>query len=737
VQSDSNPALSASRGARLYLALLAVLSVVACFLPLADHLGYELSELVALAAGLFGAAPGVAAARRETESSVHALWRTLRFALGALTVPVAIILINGLRRPACDRLGGLILYAAIAVPSALLSAALGLACGLVWPRRAGLLVAMIFFSTLAVALWPVVRGPQVFVFHHLGGMYPGPIYDEAIRASPALWSFRAGTVLYTAALAGVALLVGPRRPRGRGLALVLICGGGALWTSFHAERLHWRASTSRLEAELGGRLETEHLVLHFPREKKAAEQKLLARDAEVSWRAALEFLEAPLVARKIHVYLYRSADEKRRLIGAADTSFTKPWLRQIHTNDAPAPHPILRHELVHAIGAEIARGPWRVPGKWRGFLPDMALIEGVAVAADWPPGEFTVHEEARALRELGLMPDVQQLFGPGLFYAESGPRAYTTAGSFVRWLWEAKGPDVLAKLYGSYDSYKPSLDLAALSAEHARFLDSLREPARAVALAEQRFSAPPILRKRCVHEVAGLQREAAEANDPLTAMSLWAKCIEMEPDDPALLIQFARSQIAAGLLANARETQARALSHPKLSKPLRAQILTEAGDAAWRAGDVPQALARYQEAAALPQSEPAARGLAVRIRALGDPPSWPALRPLIAEGNSSPEVLLAVRDLDLARPRDGLAAYLLAKQMQNRGAWAECARFVASALARELLGPLFTQEALRMRGVAAWHLGDDAMARDAFAALGKDAPPGRALESARWLELLR
>jgi hypothetical protein len=42
-----------------------------------------------------------------------------------------------------------------------------------------------------------------------------------------------------------------------------------------------------------------------------------------------------------------------------------------------------------------------------------------------------------------------------------------------------------------------------------------------------------------------------------------------------------------------------------------------------------------------------------------------------------------------------------------------------------------------MRGVAAWHLGDDATARDAFTALGKEAPPGRALESKRWLARLR
>src|SRR2546430_17503567 len=58
--SDSSDRLGARIGPRLYLALLAVLSLVACFLPLADHLGYELSELVALAAGLFCGVPRLA-----------------------------------------------------------------------------------------------------------------------------------------------------------------------------------------------------------------------------------------------------------------------------------------------------------------------------------------------------------------------------------------------------------------------------------------------------------------------------------------------------------------------------------------------------------------------------------------------------------------------------------------------------------------------------------------------------
>jgi hypothetical protein len=560
-------------------------------------------------------------------------------------------------------------------------------------------------------------------------MYPGPIYDEAIATSRSLWLFRADTLLYAGACAGIALIAGPPRPRRRGILALAASGIAALWLSLQAEKLHWKASAAQLDAELGGRVETEHLVLHFPREKKEEERALLARDAELDVRSVARFFGiAP--GPRIDVWLYRSAEEKRTLIGAAETSFTKPWLRQIHTNDAPAPHPILRHELAHALGAQIARGPWGVPG---GLIPQMAMTEGVAVAADWPAGEFTVHEEARALKDLGRLPDMNRLFRGGFFYAEAGPRAYTAAGSFLRFLREERGPAAFNEIYAG----KQRLDARALLPEYLRFLDGLKEPERAVALASQRYAAPGITRKRCAHEVAALQKQAQAARDPQSAAELWARCAALEPDDPALLAALRRAQVAARDPAAAEATEAKILSHPHLSRPLRAQVLTDSGDAAWKAGDVTRALARYGEAARLPQAEAAERGLAVRLLAVRDPQTWPALRPLFAENNNAPEILLRLRDLDLLKPRDGLPAYLLAKQMQNRGAWPECAAFAASALRRELPGRLFIQEALRMKGIAAWHLGDDAAAREAFTALGADASPGRSVEVARWMERLR
>ncbi len=737
-QHDKTQSTAASRwrelwrrgGTWAYVALLAAVSAVCAFLPLADHLGYELAEVVALCAGLFGAAPGVAAARAEATrpdaDAARATATAVLLGLSALAVPVALILLNALRRPACDPAAGLVLYLAVAVPSGVLAAALGAACGFVAPRRAGWMVAAVFAATLLVSLWPVARGPQIFAFHHLGGWFPGPIYDEGIRPSRSLWIFRAATILYAGACAGVALLAGPGRRRAAGLALVAACGFPAAWLSLHAERFHWKASAAGLDVELGGSLRTEHVVLHFPREKRDDERRLLARDAEVSWRAVREFAGLPIGGEPVHVFLYRSPEEKRRLIGAAETSFTKPWLRQIHTNDAPAPHPILQHELAHAAFAEIAPGPFGVPG---GFLPQMALVEGAAVAADWPPGEFTVHEEARALRDLKLLPDLRSLFAPARFYGESGARAYAAAGSAIRFLWRSRGPAAFREAYAH-----GLRDLDGLASEYAAFLDTVPSHPRAVALAQQRFAAPGIVHRPCPHEVAELEREAQRATDPRLAVRLWSRCVQLEPDDPRLLLQLWRAQLRAGDVSGAAETERRALAHLKLSQPLRAALLTESGDAAWRLAAA--ARARYEEARGLVQPEPQERALLARLWALDDPGRWPALRRLLADGDTGPETMRLLQDLASREPAEGLPPYLIAKQLQNRAEWAECAHSAREALSRKLPAALFEHEALRMLGLASWHLGDLSSARDAFTRLGQNAPPGRSLEATRWLQLI-
>src|SRR3982750_2155418 len=160
-QNDSTAREAASvpgrRARAVYAGALVAVSLCAAFLPLADHLGYEFAELVALFAGLFGTAPGIAAARieatRPAPDALRALFRGLSTGIGLLLVPVALILLNALRRPACAPLGGLVLYGLVTVPSGILAATLGSACPFILPRRAGLLAFAVFLAALAVALW--------------------------------------------------------------------------------------------------------------------------------------------------------------------------------------------------------------------------------------------------------------------------------------------------------------------------------------------------------------------------------------------------------------------------------------------------------------------------------------------------------------------------------------------------------------------------------------------------------
>ena len=781
-------ALGRRRGPRVHLALLGLGAALAAVAPLADHLGYEFAEWLALLSGSAGLASGVAAARlamgleSQTATSgslpppgahsagaqkptpLAALGAALLWNASALLLPIAIILLNGLRRPVCDPLAGLLLVFLLPLPTALLAAAIGFAAAALAPRRAWLLCTLAFKAALAQALWPILLGPQVFAFDHLGGMYPGPIYDEAIGATPALWAFRACTLAWTIAAAGLGLFVLARRtqrtegdrpapsppdPAGRqqrvgahrlalGLLVVGLVPAAAL--SLLAERLHWEASVAQLDAELGGRLEGERVVLHFPREKAEAEQKRLLVDAEASAVEVLEFLGWPgAKPARVDVFLFRSSDEKRRLIGAADTSFTKPWLRQVHTNDAPAPHPVVRHELAHALGADATRAIFGVPGRLFGLLPDMAFIEGFAVAADWPAGEATVDQETAALRKLGKLPDLAQLFATGRFYGEAGPSAYTTAGSLIRLLWRTRGPDAVRAAYGAPEGLRALGPIEELAREHAAFLDSITVPESVLALAALRFSQPAILRKRCAHEVAELQRtagRAAQRGDSRAAAQLWRQCAALEPDDPGILLAERRALAQAGDAVGAARAEAAALAHPKLSPPQRAQLLTELGDADWKRGDASGADAHYAQAAALPQTEGQRRALQARRYTLAEPARWPAVRRLLADGDSGPETWLLLRDLDLARPGEGLAAYLLAKQAQNQSAWETCLRFVAEASKRPLPGPLFEVETRRMQAACAARSGDAAAARNVLEALLRDPSEARRLEAARALRRL-
>ncbi len=159
-----------------------------------------------------------------------------------------------------------------------------------------------------------------------------------------------------------------------------------------------------------------------------------------------------------------------------------------------------------AAGA-FGSGPFRVTSRWG--LPLMGVVEGVAVAADDPHGELTLHGWAAGMRRQGLMPDLRGILGPPASGAAAPARAYTAAGSFLRYLQDTQGTERLQRLLAHGDFagvYGRSLD--ALVAEWERMLDALPLDESAVNRAFARFRQPSLFRRPCVREVAALADEA-------------------------------------------------------------------------------------------------------------------------------------------------------------------------------------------------------------------------------------
>jgi tetratricopeptide (TPR) repeat protein len=685
-----------------------------------------------LAAVALGGPLGIVAWRRQLERErPRALCAWARAALVLAALEVGLFAGSSLRTALaspCSPSAGLGFLPVLALPSALLATALGVFCGTVARGRllAGLLYAAAALGSLGVTLASAYAGPSAYALDHLFGWWPGPIYDEAIRIDERLLLFRLGTLAWAAALlaAPAAFVRPPGRPAAVFASAVLALVGLKIAM---VGRGHL-ATRAGIAAALGGSRRGPRCDLHFPREKPAWEADRLFRDCELSSRALAEALG---IARppRVAVWVYRSPEEKRRLVGAGRTSYTKPWLAEIHVNDAPAPHPVLRHELVHALAASFAPWPLRVPAR-AALLVEAGLVEGLAVAVETPRGEWTAHEWARAMRDLGLMPRLSDLVGAAGFAAAPPARAYVVAGSFLRFLLDRHGAAAVRRIYGG-EGFERAFGepLHALEEEWSAFLDGVAVPAELRASAEARFRREGLFSRRCAREVADLEASASEAaarGDAPAAAALWRRAAGLSGDAESLRAG-GDALRAGGDLAEAAEAYRQALLRTGTERPaLRAALESDLGDLFWRGGAEVSAAARYRAALALDPERAEARLLRAKLAALGDPALAEAAGPWLL-GLGDPAVALS----RLSRSPAPLARYLLGRALLARGA----PRLAVPELWRASSAPLpdasFAIEARRLLAEARCAAGewDDAIA--GFEGLARDAERAAVRERAR------
>lgn len=354
--------------------------------------------------------------------------------------------------------------------------------------------------------------PAVYGFSPLGGVFLGPLYDTIYFPWARLLTYRLGTV---AGLAAVVLLGRARDAGMRGGSrevrlwgrLGLLCAGIALLVAAWGADLGHRTTSSSLRRALGAKVEGNRCVVHYDRLGIGpARAKLLADECAVHVEQLEADLGLPRSDRPLTVYLFADDARKAELFGARSTNVAKPWRREVYVRNDSFPHPILRHELAHAVAADLGRGPFAVAGRFGGLVPDPGRIEGLAVhaAALRGPDAQDLLGWARAQRDAGHLPPLADVFGFG-FYRSAAPNAYTAAGAFFAFLARRYGVDAVVEFYRNAENEKwAGRTLPELEREFQKALDDTEPDPSVRRYAEQRFSTKAVFERRCPQRVGRL-----------------------------------------------------------------------------------------------------------------------------------------------------------------------------------------------------------------------------------------
>jgi tetratricopeptide (TPR) repeat protein len=722
-----------------------VLLAGAGFLPLFGGLGYEIC--VASGVVLPSAAAIATALELSGRSDVAPLTcvaRGIGTGLSLALVAFVTAVLHGLRAGTCDFWGGALLFGLTAGFGAPLGGLWGAVVAETCRRRKRRRLACVLLALagplggIAVSVARFYSSPMVFSYDPFFGYFSGALYDTVVDVRAELWTYRAGTL---ATLAGGALVASAllrttdgrlafRPLRANPPAIVrLTLGILALVTSVSlcAEGPalgHWQTAAS-IASALGGRARGTRCDVVYPDSLLADQAALLVRDCEQELAADEKRLGTHLDGR-LTAFVFHDADEKRRLMGAADTSIAKPWRREVYVQMSGFPHPILGHEVAHVVAGSFGHGPFRIAGALGGLLPNPGLIEGTAVATSPDDDELTDEQWARAMLDLGILPSIRQLFSLS-FLGENSAKSYTVAGAFVTWVLDRWGAAVLRDWYtGDSIEGLTGESWASLEEQFHAALRALAMPAEATTYARAKFERPSVWARHCPHVVDALDRRADQCRDEhryAKAVLLYDAALERDPHDWHARLDRARVDMGHTDEPRGRADLAGLVADEGTPRTWRDRAEEALADDDLARGKDARAAESYRALAARTLDEDVARTLEVKALSVDNPPARRAIVDLLIGEPGRPADswlgALAIGQWS-EETHEPLAGYLVGKNLAQHDQYARAATWLDRALDGGVPSARIGRELLRQRAICACALDD----RDALARVRKsvDAP---------------
>ena len=603
---------------RPVLLILLLFSIICTQIPLFNYLGFEFSAVLALLGGFCSGIIVISEWNRQKEhAGVVRFYRSVSLLTLLLLVPPILILIaNALFVKNCSMSQGLLLVALLAVPAVLFTNALALAVVVLFKRWQKTIYTALVLAVLSHILIRTFATPQIFAFNPILGFFPGITYDESLNVTGRLALYRVGTIAAAALIVLCADLLMKRKAKQHlpsaqlfagSLGIVIIMG-----LFYFSNELGFSSSERYIASVLGGVDSTEHFVIYYPKnvlsDEKAHELALLHEF--YYWSLMRELRVVP--TRRIHSFVYASAEQKGRLMGAAGTDVSKPWLWQLHINLGDVDG-ALKHELVHVMAAEFGFPILRVS-------VNSGLIEGLAVAVERVEYDETLHRLAAGIFALGLQPDMESLFSVTGFMQVHGATSYVLAGSFCRYLIDRYGMRRFKWLYrtGSFAALY-NRDFGQLVREWKRYLAEPRPSGSDLYKAAYLFQRPSIFGKECARVIANLNmrtRELMREGKYEEAVTLSQRSLDLTTS-PEAIFQHAQSLFRSGNFEETIRFSSKAMNDSAIAHVLLPLYLT-IGDAYWSIGNIDAAERAYERLYSIHLSLGWDEALGLRLASLRD-----------------------------------------------------------------------------------------------------------------------
>ena len=725
-------------------AITSAVAILLCTLPMTQVIGFEYSFIMGIVIPL---AAGHIAALCPAQMQMHTGRRAplpWRRTVANAVLPPAVLLItalviifaNQLFVPPCNNTQGLAFFLILPGVSTVLAIIAGFALGILFSKKIVAVAAwyLLWILFAIVSLVEAYQTPAVFSFGPFFGYWPGVWYDRQIAVTDALISYR----IFNLLIGGTGLLIikifganGGRDNRQRfqlrrislkDAVPLSLCVLAVSVFFAKGEALGHRTSTNGLKSALPHHVRGEGIDIYFDAHIAGKTRKDIANDAQFGLYQLRRYFDIKSHP-PITVFVFKTAEQKHRLMGARHTSVAKPWLGQTYIVAQKSPHWTLRHELAHLVAAEFGSGPFRISAGKSGVVPVPALLEGVAVAATPTHGSLSLHQSAAAMKKLNLLPRVQALMGLD-FLRIFSRRAYTAAGSFCMFIRDRFGARSLRRMYSGESAVEATgHSLNRLESLWQAHLGKIRVPKKEMENISYLLDRPALVESKCGREVSRLKNEADQAwgaeqpYDALQKLTV-AHRVSGNATETDLALFFAEAK------CNHRNAAPHGRSllaqNPGMNRTL--QVSEALADMQIEKVPLRRLAAQYKALLAFTTAENDARRIYLKQHfALRDSPAAKTLLQYLsttADANrpGSVAAIYALRQMQQAHPRDPLVSYLTARILFMENEWYHAVSEMKRAFnqALETVAPTFVVEAKFTLGRALLRLKQFESAQEQF-----------------------